>query len=116
MEAIILPGTATRTGVAEKEKGQHTSTGTVTNAADMDTKEQVAGQAKEKEKVRAKDMKKGKPTWSCEQAEDSDEWQEQGEEWNGGSEEVSGTLEDVCEVRTEDDHFGMITIDSGAKV
>ena len=47
---------------------------------------------------------------------EEEEWHEQGEDWEGGSEEVSGTLGDVCEVRTEDDHFGKITIDSGAAV
>ena len=74
------------------------------------------GASKGKGKGKGKGYEKGKPTWSCEQAEDEHEWQEQGEEWSGGGEEVSGTLEDVCEVRTEDDHFGKITIDSGAAV
>ena len=69
-----------------------------------------------KGKGKGKGNEKGKPTWSCEEAENEDEWPEQAESWKGGSEEVSGTLEDVCEVRTEDDHFGKITIDSGAAV
>ena len=68
-----------------------------------------------KGKGNGKGKEKGKPTWSCEEAEE-EEWHEQAEDWNGGSEEVSGALEDVCEVRTEDDHFGKITIDSGAAV
>ena len=43
-------------------------------------------------------------------------WDTQDEEQQEGSDEVSGTLEDICEVRTAEDHFGKITIDSGAAV
>ena len=60
-------------------------------------------------------QRKRKPAWSFEQEKDEGEWQEQ-EEWQEGSEEISGTLEDVCEVRAEENHFGKITIDSGAAV
>ena len=59
----------------------------------------------------------GKQTWSFERAKDEAEWQEQeGDDWQDESDEISGTLEDVCEVRADEDHFGKITIDSGAAV
>ena len=73
--------------------------------------------SKGKDKGKGKGKTKGKPMWSFEQADNEAEWQEQeGEDWQGESDEISGTLEDVCEVRADEDHFGKITIDSGAAV
>ena len=73
--------------------------------------------SKGKDKGKGKGKTKGKPTWSFEQATEEQEWGAKDEEWQGDvGEEVSGTLEDVCEVRTEENHFGKITIDSGAAV
>ena len=70
--------------MGEKEKGQHTLTGTVTNAANMDTTEQVAEQAKEKEKARAKDTKKENPPVAVNKRKTKT---------NGNNKEKNGTAE-----------------------